>query len=280
MYTPNTPRTPEPGAFPGVSGISTLMNHDLTPFLDEWPYQPGQLTARIVRGLDGSDKVQVRLDLGILQLNADGHPAGNPPPGYPSLLEYLEDQIDAGRDGAGREGESDQRRQLTPEECRQLREEAVQYYHRYLALLVLEDFDRVVRDTTRNLRVLDLCAKHAEEDDDQEVLEQFRPYIVMVRARALASRAILDDEPRAAIVALDDALDALQRHFVDAGLPQAFEQSNEVQMLRGMRDSLTPKLPVSPQAELRERLRQAITHENYELAAILRDELKQFPEKG
>lgn len=215
------------------------------------------------------------MDLGILQLNADGHPAGNSPPGYPSLLEYLEDQIDAGR-----EGEEDARRRLNAEECRQLREEAVQYYHRYLALLVLEDYERVVRDTTRNLRVLDLCAKHAEEEDDRDMLEQFRPYIVMVRARALASMAIQDDEPRAAVVALDDALDALRSHFSDAGLPQAFEQSSEVQMLRGMRDSLTPKLPVSPQAELRDRLRHAITQENYELAAILRDELKQFPERG
>ena len=45
-------------------------------------------------------------------------------------------------------------------------------------------------------------------------------------------------------------------------------------MLRGMRESLVPKLPVSQHAELRTRLAKALESENYELAAILRDELK------
>jgi protein-arginine kinase activator protein McsA len=45
-------------------------------------------------------------------------------------------------------------------------------------------------------------------------------------------------------------------------------------MLREMRDGLVPKLPVSQKAELRQRLEAAIVSENFELAAILRDELR------
>ena len=52
---------------------------------------------------------------------------------------------------------------------------------------------------------------------------------------------------------------------------------NEVQLLRGMREMLVPKLPTSQRSELEERLRAAIRAENYELAAILRDELRQLP---
>jgi hypothetical protein len=167
---------------------------------------------------------------------------------------------------------------LTPEDCRQLRDEVVQYYHRYVALLTLEEFDGVVRDTTRNLRVLDLCAEHAETEADRTVLEQFRPYITMVRARALASQALKDNEPKAALHAIDEGLDALRQYFADQGQPQLFDQSSEVQMLRGMRDSLVPKLPVSQVSELRARLTKAVEQENYELAAILRDELKQISE--
>ena len=37
--------------------------------------------------------------------------------------------------------------QLTANQCQSLREEAVQYYQRYLSLFVLEDFEGVVRDT-------------------------------------------------------------------------------------------------------------------------------------
>jgi hypothetical protein len=152
----------------------------------------------------------------------------------------------------------------------------VQYYHRYVALLTLEDFDGVVRDTTRNLRVLDLCREHADSEQDRTILEQFRPYITMVRARALASQALKDNEPKAAIHAIDEGLEALRQYFADSGQPQMFDQSNEVQMLRGMRDSLVPKLPLSEKAELKARLARALEQENYELAAILRDELRQL----
>ena len=41
-----------------------------------------------------------------------------------------------------------------------------------------------------------------------------------------------------------------------------------------MRDALVPRLPASQRVELEERLRAAIDAENYELAAILRDELR------
>jgi hypothetical protein len=54
----------------------------------------------------------------------------------------------------------------------------------------------------------------------------------------------------------------------------AFERSSEVTLLRGMRDALVPRLPTSKRAELEERLRRAVAAENFELAAILRDELR------
>jgi hypothetical protein len=276
------------------------MNVDLTQLLREWPYEPGKINVRLIQGEDGEQKVQVRLDLGVLQMNIDGRPYGQTPNGYDSLLEYYEAQLDeATREEAPRDpGEEDAepapqesggtaaadgaqhepRFALTPDDCRALREEAVQYYHRYVALLVLEDYDRVVRDTTRNLRLLDLCSEYAQSDDDRTVLEQFRPYITMMRARALASQALRDNEPKAALHSIDEGIESLRRYFADQGANDLFESSNEVQMLRGMRDSLVPRLPVSEKSELRQRLQRAIEAENYELAAILRDELKMLPE--
>jgi protein-arginine kinase activator protein McsA len=41
-----------------------------------------------------------------------------------------------------------------------------------------------------------------------------------------------------------------------------------------MREALVPKLPASQRIELQERLQAAIDAENYELAAVLRDELR------
>ncbi len=264
------------------------MSEDLSDFLSSWPYEPGKLNVRIVRATDGRPVVQVRLDLGILQMELDGRPDGLRPEGFESLLDLYEDreeEWDAGLldpDGTEREladakppeGEFT----LSPDDCRALRDEAMQYSHRYVALLAAEDYERVVRDTTRNLRLFDFCAKHAETEADRTVLEQFRPYVTMVRARALASQALKDNEPKAAILAIDDGLNALRQHFANAGHTEAYNASNEVRMLQSMRDALVPKLPVSQKSELRRRLDRALAQENYELAAILRDELKQLPE--
>jgi hypothetical protein len=243
--------------------------------LTEWPYEPGRISVRVISTADAEPRLQVRLDLGILQMHVDGRPDGQQPDGFESLLEIHAGEIDSAREvsGVGEPVESEVR--LTPDECRALREEAVQYYHRYIALLVVNDFERVVRDTTRNLRVLDLCRDYAREPSDRAAMEQFRPYIMMMRSRAMASLLVQLDEPKAAILALDDGLDTLRGFYQEHGVQGGFDESAEVQMLRGMREALVPKLPVSQSAELRSRLQKAIEQENYELAAILRDELRQ-----
>lgn len=283
----------------------TPENFDLSPILDGWPFEPGTINVRIVRGLDQLPKIQVRLDLGIIQMNIDGRPDGQHPHGFSSLLEYFEARADEAGDPAffhesddeatsngigtgpsesgdpayADDGESDD--EYTPaslnldaDTCRALREEAAQFYHRYVALLVLEDFEGVIRDTSRNLRVADLCREHAADDRDRAMLEQVRPYIIMMRTRAIAGQALKDDVPKAAIAAVDDGLEALEAHYAETGEPEEFEGSSEAQSLREMRDALVPKLPVSQKTELRERLHEAIRRENYELAAILRNELR------
>lgn len=281
------------------------MSIDLTDILRDWPHEGGQINVRLIQGDDGEPKIQMRLDLGILQMEITGRPDGQRPNGYESLLEFYEARIDHGEAGvapseadadlagAAEAPAQDDEPQtdtadalgpapdpvtLTEEDCRLLREEAVQYYHRYISLLVLGDYDGVLRDTARNLRVLDLCAQYAESDEDRAILEQFRSYITMMRVRALASQMVVDNEPKAALFAIDDGIELIRRQYDDSGRAAEFEDASEVQLLRGMRDELALKLPASQKNELRERLRRAIEAENYELAAILRDELRMLKE--
>jgi hypothetical protein len=251
------------------------MTHDLTKLLKDWPFVNGQLAVRLIEGDDGNEKLQIRLDLGLLQLEAQGRPDGSRPNGFESLLDYYESKLEEHT----YEGGDPEQFQLDEDACRALREEASQYYHRYVALYVLEDLEGVLRDTSRNLRALEFMERHARSEEDRETLSQFRPYLLMMRARALAGLAIRDREPRAAILAIDEALDRIKNHFEEAGEPELFEDSSEARLLEGMKESLVPKLPVSPESELRDRLNKAIEHENYELAAILRDELRAMGSK-
>lgn len=254
------------------------MHRDLTELLKEWQYESGQINVRLIKGDDGEAKLQMRLDLGVLQMNVSGRPDGLRPEGYGSLLEYHEGMVDeamfSDRESADAQSSQDSTYVLSGEDCRQLREEAVQFYHRYVSLLVLGEFGGVIRDTSRNLRLIDFCGSFAEEDDDRDALEQFRPYITMMRTRAIASQLIAEDEHKAAVWSIDVGLEDIKKIYADADRADEFERSPEAQMLRSMRDELSRKLPSSQRAELRQRLDDAIRAENYELAAILRDELK------
>jgi hypothetical protein len=265
---------------------SAERSNDLSRVLRDWPYQSGQINVRLIEGDDGEPKIQMRLDLGVLQMEASGRPDGGRPEGYESLLDFYEsmhDELYAALDAEGLSDDDDDEDEedgagpefvLSGEDCRKLREEAVQYYHRYISLLVLGDFLGVVRDTSRNLRVIDICEQFADEEEDAEVLLQFRPYILMMRTRALASLLINDDEPKAALFVIEDGLEQIRGVYEDAGRIEDFAESHEAQLLRSMRDELRKKLPASQKTELKRRLEEAIRAENYELAAILRDELR------
>ena len=256
------------------------MTPDLTKLLQDWPFEPGQINVRLIQGEDGQPKVQMRLDLGLLQMEVMGRPDALEPFGCESLLEYFEQRMEHASEPAATPEEESDPPVLSEDDCRMLREEAVQYYHRYISLLVLGDFDGVIRDTSRNLRVLDICRQHAESDEDRAVLEQFRPYITMMRARAVASQMVSDGEAKAALFFIDEGIEQIRKQYDDQGRAAELEESSELQLLRGMRDELVTKLPAGQKHELRERLRKALEQENYELAAILRDELKSMREDG
>jgi hypothetical protein len=250
------------------------MTADISGILRDWPFEPGRINVRLVDGHDGRKKIQIRVQLGVLQLELDGRPDGHRPHGFESLLEYQRDRaLRYERESRGAAGFV-----LTPAECRALREEGVMFYHRYVGLFVLEDYEGVLRDTTRNLSLLDLLNEYAAEDSDRHSLEQFRPHLIMMRARAEAARAISGKDAKAALRILDRAIIDVRAALSVSGIEQDADQSNELDLLTGMRDALVPRLPASQRVELEERLAAAIAAENFELAAILRDELRMLRE--
>lgn len=231
------------------------VERDLRPLLEDWPFDAERLNTRLLEISEERVVLQVRIELGILQMELDGRPDGGP-----DRLAEVEQAI-----------ANDEGFRIDPALAAELRHEAVQVHQRYVALLALEHYDAVVRDTQRNLRMFDLCRDRAVDPDDRSVLEQFRPQVVATRARAAALIAVRQDSIGDARRLLDDGVTEIR-----AGLGEGAADPPECAMLEGMRDVLQPKLPMSQRHELERRIRNAIAAENYELAAILRDELRQL----
>ena len=246
-----------------------LPSKDITPVLKGWDYESGTINVRKINGLDGAPKLQMRLDLGLLQMEMNGRPDGVKPHGCESLLEYHEQQLSEHRRVNG----SDLGFHLSGDQCQLLREEALMYYQRYLSLFVLEEFSGVVRDTSRNLRVLDLCGKFALDESDRLVLEQYRPYITMMNARAGAYIHLKSKRPADALRTVEAGLASIREFFGKFGQDEAYGHSNEVKVLKRFAREIRRKLPVSPMQKLQRKLDRAVKNEKYEEAARLRDKI-------
>jgi len=244
------------------------MRMDIRDILDDWPYEPGQVTARRIRGHDGKDKIQFRMDLGLLQMEVTGRPDGVRPHGFDSLLDYHEHLLEQHRVQHG----GDEGFELDDQACELLRVEGVMYYHRYLAEYVLEDFEGVECDTRRNLRLMDFCLRYARHSVDKYVLEQYRPYVLMMRARAQSRQAMRDKDSRAAMVILRRGIREIQalRSYGREGMSDG---SAEIAILQAMAKDIESEMPPDPIRKLRQVLAQAVRDERYEEAAELRDRI-------
>jgi hypothetical protein len=246
-----------------------MPSKDITPVLKGWDYESGTINVRKINGVDGTPKLQMRLDLGLLQMEMSGRPDGTKPHGFESLLEFYESQLAEHRRTNG----SDLGFHLSNEQCQSLREESLMYYQRYLSLFVLEEFAGVVRDTSRNIRVLDLCSRFAIEEQDRVVLEQYRPYITMMNARASAYLQLKSGRPAEALRTVESGLKSIKEFFTKFGQEEAYGRSNEVRVLKRFSREIRRKLPVNPMDRLQRKLDRAVKKEEYEEAARLRDKI-------
>ena len=66
------------------------MSQDIHGILDGWEFEPEGLQVRIIVGDDGNERIQMRIDLGLIQMEMDGRPDGQRPDGFPALLDSYE----------------------------------------------------------------------------------------------------------------------------------------------------------------------------------------------
>jgi cell fate (sporulation/competence/biofilm development) regulator YmcA (YheA/YmcA/DUF963 family) len=242
------------------------MTDDISRVLRSWPYDPKTINARWIVGKDGRLRVQLRLDLGIFQMEAEGRPDGERPQGYPSLLDYF----------SAKAAESQAQHQpysITAEECTELQQEAIQYYYRYLSFYALKHHEGVISDTQHNLDVIALVNEFCDDGFQVEQFLQFYPYVRMMNGRARAEKALQAGEHTVAVKELQNALDEIRSFWADsAGAPA--KPVDEIRLLSDMLRDVMKKKPKTKEESLQEQLSCAIAEEDYERAAKLRDQLR------
>lgn len=239
------------------------MNSDqhLDRILKDWPFDAEGLCVRLVKCSDGRDVIQMRVDLGILQLETDGRPDGAKPGGFPTLLDQL----------LRREVEEPEL-DLEEEHCVEIDREFVQFYHRRVAWLRLQRFDLAIRDAGHTLALMDFCKDHSPCEEWTFQHEQHRAFVLFHRTQAAALLAIDEKRPSQAIDLIDEGLGQIEENFREMGWEEHYDSDELVERLKQLRESLNSDFPV--EKSLQERLAEAVELEQYELAAELRDQLQ------
>jgi hypothetical protein len=242
---------------------------DITHALHGWAFQPGQVNVRLIRGNDGKPKLQLRLDLGLLQMELEGRPDGKKPHRSPTELDFQRRKLNSHKKRYG----SDEGFHLTARDCQCLREESAMFYHRYLSMFVLEQYEAVVRDTQHNLDVLDICNRYGHSDYDRGCLEQYRPYIMMMNTRAKACDALRQGYVQTAIAYLRGGIKRIAHLMPKEDRRKLLRGSHEARILLDMLKQIRSQLPPDPRSILKTKLAEAVSAERYEEAAKLRDQL-------
>jgi len=243
------------------------MNLDLNTLLEGWPHEPGQIRVRKIKGSDGMEKIQLRIDLGLIQMETVGRPDGLRPHGSESLLHWH-------RKRARRALNADRPFTLSADECGELQQEAIQYYHRYVALFELGDFESVIQDTERNLDLFSFVSKYAQREEFAWSLEQFRPYVLMMCTRAKASMNLERNDIPAAIKEVETGRNMIIKLLKER--PEPTDTSAETEFLAEWLEELKSKRPFSKLEIMQREMDQAIASEAYERAAQLRDAIREF----
>lgn len=236
---------------------------NIDDILQSWPYESQSLSVRMREGNDGREVLQMRLDLGLLQLETKGRPDGTTPEGSATYLAHLQTLVLA-----------DAEFEMSEDQCRESDREFVQYYHRRLCWLALREFSKAMDDADHTLALMDFCRDHSPDDEWTLSHEQYRPFVLFHRTQAAALAELEKGRgPEASIQAITAGLDRIKAVFVEHEAEEEFEEDELVQRLVEMREGLRQQFDVG--STLEEQLQDAIATEQYELAAKLRDELNQ-----
>lgn len=235
-------------------------SENIDHILSSWDFEPGRLTVRITTGDDGRDVLQMRIEMGLLQMEISGRPDGERPFEFDSYLEHIQAQI-----------LTDPELMLSDDDCAEIDREFVQLYHRRICWLALREYEKAVRDADHTLALMDVCRDHSDDEEWIESHEHFRPFVMFHRIQAKALIELEKHTPEHAIEQLTSGVEQLRELYREQDIEDEFEADELHVRLIELRETLREQFEVGQ--TLNEQLADAVANERYEQAAQLRDRI-------
>ena len=250
------------------------MRRDIDEALQGWPFdpEPGEVVAREIRARDGRMVLQVRVELGMLQLEVEGRPDGSRPHGFGDYLAYMRHR--AASRGLAPAGKAPSWT-MNEEHAAEVDREFIQFYHRRVAWLALQRYDRALLDAEHTIALMDFITRHGVDEDYVDKHERFRGLVVFHGTQALTAMALEKRKPDEAIDIVQEGLQGLLKHQTTWLEKHEGEESiNDplIEQLRVLETEIRKNFAV--EKTLKEQLDEAVAHEDYEKAARLRDQIR------
>ena len=167
---------------------------------------------------------------------------------------------------------------LDPTDCKELFEEGARLYERYVFLLHRRITSELFAIAERNMNLFRFVNRYAAQEDDRLNLEKWWPYILRIHGTARAMIACEDEAYDRALDIVDETRERTSaRRVVEAEEFHA-EMERSEEALSELQREVEGLRPLSRLEQLQRLLEEAVAREDFERAALLRDELGKLRE--
>ena len=245
------------------------MRRDIDEALHGWPSnaEPGDVVAREIVARDGRKVLQIRVELGILQMEVEARPDGVRPHGFATYLDYLKNRATKGSKSA--------EWKMSNEQAVEVDREFSQYYHRRVAWLTMQKYDKALLDADHSLDLMNFVQQYSGNPEYIDSHERFRGLVLFHRTQAAAALALERRKPDEAVDSVREGVERLTDHQRDWSTDTDRDDTpNEtlIAQLRVLEDEIRKNFEV--EKTLREQLDEAVADEDYERAARIRDQIR------
>ena len=245
------------------------MRQDIDGALRGWHYKSETVQARLIRAKDGREILQMRVELGVMQLEVADRPDGSRPHGQPTYFAYLRAKAKAA-DLAGRNFRLNEQHSLEADR------EFMQYYHRRVCWLSLGEYNRAVEDADHTLSFMDFVRDHSPSEEFTRSHEQYRGFVLFHRTQAAAAAFATADDPESAINSIRVGFGKIESFLMNFDADAEPDSDPMLMQLRRLEAEIRERHNLGE--TLQEKLDRAIASEDYEAAAQLRDSIRQKSE--